>query len=550
MLSLAFKGTTPRLTTDGSRKPYRAFVVEVALEDGSSYRLSHLRFSDFSQLDAVFHQLHPIAAKALPPFPRKTLGKPTEAQWLERVRQLEIYFNGVLALPTLAQNPTFVLLFSRHHEDPDAGMRAAIYNQFGQPRDVVRVVANLPKPAMPLKANDVFIEVYASSVNPTDVRMMEGASDVLEYMGVVSFPFTPGVDVSGIVRGIGAEVTGFAVGDAVFADTGIISSGAFAEYCVVPDENCAKKPRNMSFVEAAAFPRAGLVAYQTLVHDLRISTDGERKKVLILGGHTGSGSIGIQIAKYFGCHVSCTVQGEGAEEWARRLGADHVALAQSVSWWVADQAHWGPFDAIFDTLGEEEGFERAKQVLVEGGAFATEQPEYLRNNAAALSAWFKQGAVTAGRKIMSVVPSAPSYYNAWAAVNGRDLEAMRVLIEGGDFKTVTNKYFSLEQAAEALDAVRQDGLVGKISVQVKSDIEREASNVIALSLNRPLPPSSAPKVSSPGGNSNLSSAGDDNAPPPPYTESAPPSSTAKVRDLANSEDEYEDEPASLANPFG
>jgi NADPH:quinone reductase-like Zn-dependent oxidoreductase len=58
---------------------------------------------------------------------------------------------------------------------------------------------------------------------------MEGASDLLEFIGVVSFPVTPGVDVCGIVRGIGAEVTTLSVGDAVMVDTGITVGGGMAE---------------------------------------------------------------------------------------------------------------------------------------------------------------------------------------------------------------------------------------------------------------------------------------------------------------------------------
>ncbi len=263
-----FLGTLPKLTTDGARKPFRAFVLDVSLDNGQTYTLNHLRFSDFAELDAVLKDVFPLAHQALPPFPRKTFGKPTEEQWLERVRALELYFTGVLAMPALAQNTSFIKLFSVHKEPKD-GMRAAVYHTYGTPDKVLKIVANLPKPAMPLKPHDVFIEVYASSVNPTDVRLMEGASDVLEFIGVVGFPFTPCVDVCGIVRGIGAEVTTFSVGDAVIADTGITICGGLAEYATAADSNCARKPKNMSFVEAAAFPRSGLVAYQTLVHDLK-----------------------------------------------------------------------------------------------------------------------------------------------------------------------------------------------------------------------------------------------------------------------------------------
>ena len=62
----------------------------------------------------------------------------------------------------------------------------------------------------------------------------------------------------------------------------------------------------------------------------RVGVDGDKKQVLILGGHSGTGSIAIQVAKYFGSNVTCTVKA-GAEDWAKRLGADTVSTDSQ--WW-------------------------------------------------------------------------------------------------------------------------------------------------------------------------------------------------------------------------
>ncbi len=97
---------------------------------------------------------------------------------------------------------------------------------------------------------------------------------------------------------MGANVTTLALGDAVMADTGVADGGGMAQYVTVNAAKCCKKPKNLSFVEAAAFPHAGLIAYQTLVHDLQIDVKDETntaaKRVLITGGHSGVGSIAIQ----------------------------------------------------------------------------------------------------------------------------------------------------------------------------------------------------------------------------------------------------------------
>lgn len=456
----------PALTIDGTRQPYRAFIIDVTLEDGSSYTLSRLRYSQFASLDSRLKELYGMAHAALPAFPRKTLGKATEEQWRERVRALGLYFTGVLALPQLAADVEFQSLFKREEELLD-GMPAITYSLLGPPEQVLQVVSNLPKPAMPLGHNDVFIECFASSVNLVDLLMMEGASDLLEFVGVTSFPFTPGVDVCGIVRGTGSAVTAFALGDAVFADTGVATSGAMAQWVTVADSKCCKKPKNLSFVEAAAFPHAGLIAYQTLVYDCQLDQkpiDGGVKQLLIVGGHTGTGSIAIQIGKYLGAHVTCTVV-EGGQDWVRRLGADSVVV--SSAWW--EHPYGLKFDAIFDCIGAVDGFEKAKPLLVgDSGVYATIRPDPLREGVGTIGSWLKTGAITAGRKIMSL--KGPKYHNAWANPNAADLEKLRVCIEGGDMKTVANHYFPMKRAVEAFNLLKNENCLGKVVIIIKEDL--------------------------------------------------------------------------------
>jgi NADPH:quinone reductase-like Zn-dependent oxidoreductase len=482
----------PSLTTDGTRQPYRAFLIDVTLEDGSTYALTRLRFSQFSALDARFKELYPMAHSALPVFPRKTIGKATEEQWRERVRALDLYFTGVLAMPQLAAHKEFQVLFKRE-EDVVDGMPALTYNLLGPPEQVLQVVNNLPKPAMPLRQNDVFIECFASSVNLVDLLMMEGASDLLEFVGVTSFPFTPGVDVCGIVRGTGSAVTAFKLGDAVYADTGITNGGAMAQFVTVPDSQCCKKPKNLSFVEAAAFPHAGLIAYQTLVYDCQIDQkpEGRGKRLLIVGGHTGTGSIAIQVGKYFGAHVTCTVI-EGAEDWVRRLGAD-AAVVTSM-WW--EHVYEGKFDAVFDCVGEVEGFEKAKAILAgDSGVYATVRPDGLRDDVGSISSWLKTGAVTIGRKILSI--KAPKYHNAWANPKSVDLEKLRVLIEGGDMKTIANHYFPLKRAVEAFNLLKNSKNIGKVVIIIKEDLVQPEQEFGSSIMMRGQLESNTPAVSSP-----------------------------------------------------
>jgi hypothetical protein len=218
------------------------------------------------------------------------------------------------------------------------------------------------------------------------------------------------------------------------------------------------------------------------------------------------------------------------------------------------------FDAVFDTLGEEEAFEHSKAVLKDKGAFATELPEYLRKNAG-LASWAKQGAVTVGRKIASV--ASVGYHNAWASVKQQDLEALRLLIEGGDFKSVANHYFPLADALKAFELVRSGDCLGKVVVTIKddkaADIEREfvsdARCVCPMSSLTSLKAVKGVEVAGPAASVALPAATAAAASPSPAKASSTSNDNnnnnnvevARERDLGA--DDYEDEPAGMANPF-
>ena len=218
------------------------------------------------------------------------------------------------------------------------------------------------------------------------------------------------------------------------------------------------------------------------------------------------------------------------------------------------------FDAVFDTLGEEEAFEHSKAVLKDKGAFATELPEYLRKNAG-LASWAKQGAVTVGRKIASV--ASVGYHNAWASVKQQDLEALRLLVEGGDFKSVANHYFPLAEALKAFELVRSGDCLGKVVVTIKddkaADIEREFVRFFLFclpcfcSLTRVFQAVKGIEVAGPAASVARSS-----SPPAAAVAVASPVKAASTSNDNNVEvarerdlgaDDYEEEPAGMANPF-
>src|SRR5436309_492400 len=88
----------------------------------------------------------------------------------------------------------------------------------------------------------------AAGVNPIDWKIRQG---LMKEFRPVTFPYTPGIELAGVVEDVGPTVTAFEIGQAVF---GQIAEGAYAEYLTVPVEALALKPKILSFVEAATVP--------------------------------------------------------------------------------------------------------------------------------------------------------------------------------------------------------------------------------------------------------------------------------------------------------
>lgn len=195
-------------------------------------------------------------------------------------------------------------------------------------------------PMPTVAANDVLIRVVASSVNPVDWKLREGH---LKEMISYDFPLILGWDVSGVVEGVGASVTRFKVGDAVYSRPDIKRNGTYADYVAVAEHEVAFKPKTISHTVAASLPLAGITAWQALIATADISAN---QRVLIHAGSGGVGSLAVQIAKSRGAYVIATTS-KANIALVKSLGADEVIdyHAQSFEKVVANM------DAVFDTIG-------------------------------------------------------------------------------------------------------------------------------------------------------------------------------------------------------
>lgn len=187
--------------------------------------------------------------------------------------------------------------------------------------------------------NDLLVSIDASGVNPVDWKVCEGR---LQDDFSFELPMILGWDAAGTVIETGKKVQQFQVGDEVFFRPLFDRYGTYADLAVVPASIVAKKPANITAIEAASLPLAGLTAWQAIVEVGKVQP-GE--KVLILAGSGGVGSLAIQIAKARGAFVSATTSSRN-RDFVLSLGADEV-----ITYDIKTDHPEQFFDFMFDTLG-------------------------------------------------------------------------------------------------------------------------------------------------------------------------------------------------------
>ena len=163
--------------------------------------------------------------------------------------------------------------------------------------------------------NQVLIKVKATGVNRSDVITRQNTAT---YGKGSPQTLIPGLEVSGVIEEIGAEVKEKKVGDQVCA---IISDGGYAEYVAVDSSHCLPIPEGISLEDAAAIPETVFTVWFD-VFMLGKLRSGE--KLLIHGGTSGIGTMGLQMAKAWGCETYSTAGTEEKVAFLKNLGVDHV----------------------------------------------------------------------------------------------------------------------------------------------------------------------------------------------------------------------------------
>jgi NADPH:quinone reductase-like Zn-dependent oxidoreductase len=214
------------------------------------------------------------------------------------------------------------------------------------------VLDTLQRPS--LKDDEVLVEVYFAGVNPIDWKIRCGY--MKDFMPV-HLPFTPGIDLSGVVVDVGSGVKAIKRGQAVFG----IGTGAYAQYAVAAEGDIVPKPANLSFEMAATVPLAALTAWKAVAD----SGAAEGYTVVIQGAAGGVGLFAVQFAAMKGARVIGTAS-EDNLKFVKALGA-----AKAVDYKIGSlEKDIGDADIIIDLVGGE-ALERAYGLLKRGGTLVT-----------------------------------------------------------------------------------------------------------------------------------------------------------------------------------
>jgi alcohol dehydrogenase len=249
-------------------------------------------------------------------------------------------------------------------------MKAAVFREYNKdPTKVVKIEdIDVPK----IKSNEVLIKVESASYNYNDLWAIWG--DPVK----TPLPHISGSDVAGTVVEIGEDVSKFKVGDRVVSHSNMSCRiceqctagkeydckerniwgfqtgplwGGFAQYTHLPEVNVAKLPENVSFEDAAAISMVGMTAWHMLVGRARIIPG---QTVLIMGGTSGVGMMGIQIAKLYNCNVIATAGNQQKMDKCLELGADNVVNHREADWYkkVREITKKEGVDVVFEHIGK------------------------------------------------------------------------------------------------------------------------------------------------------------------------------------------------------
>jgi NADPH:quinone reductase-like Zn-dependent oxidoreductase len=355
-------------------------------------------------------------------------------------------------------------------------MKALVYDEYTIDDNFSKIlkIKDIPSPVP--KSNEVIFKVKAAALNYDDIWGMRGKPLT------VPLPHISGTDAAGEVTAIGSDVKNIKVGDRVVShgnmscrvckactsgreydcrqrsiwgfETGPLWGG-YCEFTHLPEVNVLKIPENVSYDDAAAASMTLLTSWHMLVGRAKIIPG---QLVLIMGGSSGVGNYGIQIAKLFGCTVIATASPDKLDK-CLELGADYAVDHRKEDWHkeVRSIAKKIPksfgdvpgIDVIFEHIGGTH-WNKELTLLNYGGTIVTTGATTGYDAKTDLRHIFFKG--------INVLGSSQGTRS--------ELEQCFYWMSQGKIKSIIDSVYSLEQAAEAhTKMLKGKGLFGKILIK-------------------------------------------------------------------------------------
>ena len=324
-------------------------------------------------------------------------------------------------------------------------MKALICNEFGSTKNLTLDEVKSPEPG----AGQVLIDVHAAGINFPDVLTVQG-----KYQFKPSLPFTPGIEVSGVIKKVGKDVKMRKVGDEVIST---LQTGAFASE-VVTSENSTFLKGNMSFEQAAGFALTYGTSYYALKQRARLVA-GET--VLVLGAAGGVGVATIQLAKAMGANVIAAASNDTKLDFAEEAGADLRInyTNENLKERVKELTNGQGADVIYDPVGGDFS-EQAFRAIAWNGRF--------------LVIGFASGPIAKMPLNLALLKGASLvgvFWGSWSArepnESQNNFSELIKMVDDKKFIPLVTEIFKLEDHASAFACIEERRAKGKVILSMK-----------------------------------------------------------------------------------
>ena len=322
-------------------------------------------------------------------------------------------------------------------------MKALICKKYGSPEDLVIKEVQSLEP----QDDQVIIDVKACGLNFPDTLIIQG-----KYQFQPELPFSPGGEVSGIIKKVGESVENLKLGDRVISGT---SWGGFAEEAAAFASNTFVIPDEMPFDLAAGSLMTYGTSYHALVDRAHLQ---QGETLLVLGAAGGVGTAAIQIGKLLGARVIAAASNEEKLGYCKTLGADEVLnySNEDLKLRAKELTDGRGVDVVFDPVGGGHT-EQAFRACAWGGRH--------------LVVGFAEGQIPKIPLNLPLLKSASLVGVFWGGLfrnhpeqNRKNIEQLLEWFQSGKLKTQIHKKYRLEETALAMRELMDRKVRGKIIV--------------------------------------------------------------------------------------